>query len=40
MTELIAAWAVVVIYIATLEARHRKLKRELDRLRPMVEHDR
>ena len=34
---LLAAWLIVVIYVVLLALRERKLKRELDRVRKMVE---
>jgi CcmD family protein len=34
---LLAAWLIVVIYVVLLALRERRLKRELDRLRQMVE---
>jgi CcmD family protein len=34
---LLAAWLIVVIYVVLLAMRERRLKRELDRLRQMVE---
>ena len=33
----LAAWLIVVIYVAALALRERKLKRELDRVRSLVE---
>ena len=37
---LAAAWVIVTAYVLTLAARQRKLKREIARLREMVEHGR
>jgi CcmD family protein len=33
----LAAWLIVVVYVAFLVTRERKLKRELDRVRALVE---
>ncbi len=33
----LAAWLIVVIYVVMLAMRERKLRRELDRVRQMVE---
>ena len=37
MYGLMAAWLIVMIYVVLLALRERKLKRELDRVRRMVE---
>ncbi len=34
---LLAAWAILCAYVISLAARERKIKRELDRLRTMLE---
>ena len=34
---LIAAWLIVVVYVLIMELRGRKLRKELDRVRRMVE---
>jgi CcmD family protein len=37
MLGLMAAWIIIVAYVASIVVRERKLKRELDRVRRMVE---
>jgi CcmD family protein len=37
MLGFMAAWIIVVVYVVTIVMRERKLRRELDRVRRMVE---
>jgi CcmD family protein len=34
----LAAWMILLVYVVSLAAREGRLKRELDRVRKMVEH--
>ena len=35
----LAAWLIVVVYILTLAARHKKLQRKVDELRTLIERE-
>ena len=37
MMGFMAAWIIIVVYVITIVMRERKLRRELDRVRRMVE---